>query len=122
MASAKATAIKRPPFALSPFFSINILFLSRLKTIRWVRAFIENYNNCQTPCPPCSGIKVWEQPYKTKYRTHILLEEERYIVVLENRDDYILLVTAFFFDQDRRLENALKQYEKAKDASLTRRL
>ena len=39
------------------------------------------------------------------------LEEERYIVVLEKREKYCLLVTAFYIEHDHTLDKKLKKYE-----------
>lgn len=85
--------------------------MRRCERIRWVRAFIENYNCDSSHCSKCSGIKVWNEPYKNTTRVHILLEEERYMVVLERRESYILLITAFYFDHSHALEKKLKHYE-----------
>ena len=83
----------------------------RCERIRWVRAFIEN-NQCNLNlCKDCEGIKVWEQPYHNKRRVHILLEKERYMVVVEPRKSYCLLITAFYFDYEHALEKKLKHYE-----------
>ena len=82
----------------------------RCERIRWIRAFIENYNCDSSLCPNCDGIKVWREPYKSKTRVHILLEEERYVVILEDRKKYFLLITAFYLDYDNALEKQLKHY------------
>lgn len=87
----------------------------RCERIRWVKAFIENYNCDSSLCDACEGIKVWSEPYKNTSRVHILLEEERYMVVLERRDSYCLLITAFYFDKDHTLEKKLKHYEQYKE-------
>lgn len=83
----------------------------RCERIRWVRAFIENYQCDSSLCIACDGIKIWEEAYQNKKRVHILLEEERYMVVVEPRDSYCLLITAFYFDHDHALEKKLKHYE-----------
>lgn len=88
----------------------------RCERIRWVRAFIENYNCDTTLCEGCDGIKIWSEPYKSNSRVHILLEEEKYLVVIERRESYCLLVTAFYFDHEHALEKKLKHYEKYKDS------
>ena len=88
----------------------------RCERIRWIRAFIENYNCDPTKCEHCSGVKVWSEPYHNKTRIHILLEEERYIVILEKRERYFLLITAFYFDDDHRLRKQLKNYEQYRSA------
>jgi hypothetical protein len=41
----------------------------------------------------------------------LLLEEERYMVVLERREGYYLLITAFYFDYNHALRKQLKHYE-----------
>jgi len=86
----------------------------RCERIRWVRAFIENYNCDSSKCTGCDGIKVWEKPYKNNQRIHLLFEEERYIVVLERRDNYVLLITAFYIEQDHTLEKKVKEYHQYK--------
>ncbi len=85
----------------------------RCERIRWVRSFIENYNCDATRCPECDGVKVWQElaPKGTNLRVHILLEEERYMVILELRESYNLLITAFFIDQDHTLRTQLRHYQ-----------
>lgn len=83
----------------------------RCERIRWVRRFIENYQCDTSKCQDCDGIKVWSEPYKSTTRVHILFEEERYMVVLERRESYCLLITAFYFNHDHALEKKLKHYE-----------
>lgn len=88
--------------------------IRRCERIRWIRAFIENYNCNPEECPDCYGIKVWKEPYKSRIRVHILLEEERYIVILEPRENYCLLITAFYLDHDHSLKKQIKHYEQYK--------
>lgn len=83
----------------------------RCERIRWVRAFIENYN-CDTI--QCEGIKVWSKPYRSTTRVHMLLKEECYMVVLEQRASYCLLIMAFYFEQDYSLRKKLHHYEQYK--------
>lgn len=85
----------------------------RCERIRWVRKFIEN-SVCGKECDNCSGIKVWDQEIHGKIRTHILLEEERYMVVIEKRPRYCLLITAFYFDKEHKLRKKLNSYYKHK--------
>ena len=87
----------------------------RCERIRWIRAFIENYDCDATLCDSCDGVKVWREPYKSKTRVHILLEEERYVVILEERPGYFLLITAFYLDYGNALRKQLKHYEQYKD-------
>lgn len=82
----------------------------RCERIKWVRKFIENYQCNLEECVDCSGIKMWEEPYGNNKRVHILFEEERYMVVVERRDRYCLLITAFYFEKDHSLQKKLKKY------------
>lgn len=88
--------------------------LRRCERIRWIRAFIEEYDCDASKCDDCNGVKVWNEPYKSKTRVHFLLEEERYMVILEKRDGYYLLITAFYLDYDNALAKQLKHYEQYK--------
>lgn len=55
-------------------------------------------------------------------RVHFLFEKERYLVIIEKRADYNLLITACYLEYDNALEMQLKhykQFKKAKDDSET---
>lgn len=90
--------------------------LRRCERIEWIRKTIENYD-CNTKCDECDGVLVWDQPYKGTFRTHFLLKEERYLVIIEPRKTYYILVTAFYIDEDSEpyYRKQLKQYEKFKN-------
>ena len=62
-------------------------------------------------------MKAWSFKFHNKLRIKLLLSEERYIVILEKRADYVLLITAFHLDYSHMLNKQLKEYEKAKGAS-----
>ncbi|MBP3366027.1 MAG: hypothetical protein J6K96_03425 [Treponema sp.] len=88
--------------------------LRRCERIKWVRAFLEHYD-CKKECTAdCSGIKVWKEPYHSKDRIHFLFEEEKYMVVVEDRKRFYLLITAFYFDYPHALERELKKYGRYK--------
>lgn len=87
--------------------------LRRCERIRWTRAFIENQCSPKI-CNNCEGIKTWKELYHGSERVHILLEEERYMVVLELRKSYCLLITAFYIEHDHALSKQLKHYEQYK--------
>ena len=46
-------------------------------------------------------------------RFKILFEEERYVVIIEERTDYCLLITAYYLDADHSLRKLLKEYDRA---------
>ncbi len=85
-----------------------------MESVCRIRAFIENYNCDITQCEECEGVKVWSEPYRNTTRVHMLLEEERYMVVVERRDSYCLLVTAFYFEQNHSLRKKIQHYEQYK--------
>lgn len=89
----------------------------RCSRIKWPRSFIENYRCDPSGCIDCKGIKYWEEPYGSNQRIYLLFEKEMYVVILERRPDYILLITAYYLDYPHSLRKLLKrynQYEKAK--------
>ena len=81
----------------------------RCERIAWVRKFIEN-NFCIDDCDICEGIKVWEEKYKSNKRIYLLLEEEKFIVIIERRETYCLLITAYYLDYEHSLIKLLKKY------------
>lgn len=89
----------------------------RCLRVRWIKAFIENATCHKSSCAECSGVKLWSAPYHSYSRIMIFLEEEKYLVVLERRPKYILLITAYYVTYSHSLSKLRKQYEKAKSAS-----
>lgn len=81
----------------------------RCERIAWVRKFIEN-DFCLDECDICDGIKVWEEPYKTNKRIYLFLEEEKYVVIIERRETYCLLITAYYLDYEHTLTKLLQKY------------
>ncbi len=88
--------------------------MRRCERIRWVRSFIEKYNCDSSQCSDCDGVKVWEEDKQPKWggnRIHLLLEEERFMVVIERKNTYFQLVTAFYFEQDHSLRKKIRHYK-----------
>jgi len=88
----------------------------RCERIRWIKKLIENYDCISEECVFCDGIKVWSEP-NNKNRIHILFEKERYMVVLEPRAKYYLLITAFYFEYENTLRKKLEKYKKYRERS-----
>lgn len=86
--------------------------MRRCERIDWIKAFIEFYAQCKN-CNKCSGIKIWKTPIDN--RIYLLLEEQRYVVILEERSEYILLITAFYVDYQNTMRKLLLKYEKYKN-------
>ncbi|GHT43555.1 hypothetical protein FACS189438_0990 [Bacteroidia bacterium] len=59
-------------------------------------------------------LKTWRNRRGTKDRILILHEEEKYLVVLEDRKDYILPWTAYLIEHESRLKRLVKEYEEYK--------
>ena len=70
----------------------------RCERIAWVREFIEQSFCVNSKCN-CSGIHNWIQPFKSKKRTYIWSETKRFLVILEERNEYYLLITAFYINE-----------------------
>lgn len=62
-----------------------------------------------------SNLKVWRNSRGRHERILILHEEEKYLVVLEDRKDYILPWTAYLVDYPNRLKKLLREYEAYKN-------
>jgi len=56
-------------------------------------------------------IKVWRNKRGTSERILLLHEEEKYLVILENRKDYILPWTAYMIEDNSRLRKLLTEYQ-----------
>lgn len=88
--------------------------IRRCERVRWVRAFIDNCECARPECLECAGMMMWSAAFGSKRRVKILLEEERYVVILEPRGEYVLLITAYYVDHDHSLRKLVKEYEREK--------
>lgn len=94
---------------------IRLYKTERVRFIPYISKMIENYNECQRCNDNCSKIKVWSAPYKGKIlRTKLFLEDENYIIILEERKKYYLLISAYVVDRPDRKADLLKEYNKYK--------
>lgn len=89
-------------------FENRVVDIDRSERICWVRPIIENYS-CNDAC--CSHIKTWRQ----KKRIHFLFEEAKFIVVIEERKGYYVIVTSFYVKYTHEMQKKLKSYNKYKD-------
>lgn len=91
--------------------------IKRCERIEWPRAFVENYRVCAAcdanDADECSGVRVWRaRSMRGKERYKILHETERYLVVLEPRKTYCLLITAYYLDNEQSLRSVLRECER----------
>lgn len=82
----------------------RLLDTRRAERLHWIP---ETINNSHTTCP-VECIKY----YKKNDRIHLLNELDRYLIVLEERDDYILLITSFYIDHEHTLRKKIKDYNR----------
>ena len=94
--------------------------IERSSRIHWARAFIENYDKCVIPCifyPECGGVYIWNGSHKPKNgrprtRTKLFLEEESYLLVLEDREDHYQLITAHVITEEWSLKSIKREMKK----------
>lgn len=89
----------------------------RSERIRWIKAFIENYNcrlgfDCNDA--ECDGIKIWTKQKGKHIRTLFLFEEESFLVVIEQKRTWYVLITSYYIDQDHTMRKLISEYEKTK--------
>lgn len=88
--------------------------LDRCRRIRWPKAFIENNELCSSDdVDDCNGVMVWKAFHKTKgrpkERVKLFLEEEEYLVVLEERGSYYFLITAYRICEPHALDSVKRE-------------
>lgn len=83
--------------------------LRRCERIHWIKPMIEinSFSNCEKNC-----LKIWPEEVRGKIRTNILNEQDKFLVVLEEREDYVLLITAFYIEHEHTLRKKLKSYNR----------
>lgn len=101
---------------------VRIPDFRRCERIKWVREFIEHYF-CNKECHNCLGIHNWIQPFKNRFRTYICNKSKKFLVVLEERSNYYLLITAFYINEKNtkkiyELEKNYNMYKKTEKSSL----
>lgn len=82
--------------------------LRRCERIHWIRPMIEieRYMQCNNHC-----LKIWIEEIRGRKRIHILNEDDRFMVVLEERKNYFLLITAYYIEYRHTLKKKLKKYQ-----------
>lgn len=81
--------------------------LRRMERISWPRPMIDDSTHAH--------LKVWRNVRRgnggRKNRILILHEEEKYLVVLDDRGDYILPWTAYYLTNNHKMQKHLREYE-----------
>lgn len=79
---------------------------ARAERIRWIKELLLSHP-CYEGC--CNGILEW----KENNRVHLFLEIESYLIVLEERKNYYLLVSAYYVMNGKERDKLLKRYNRA---------
>lgn len=83
--------------------------IERASRITWGKAIIQ-HNPCSNEACECSGLLSWDS-VESKRRIHkILFKDVRYLVILEERDDYWLYLTSYYIDSAHRIRKLTKEY------------
>ncbi len=77
--------------------------IRRCERIRWPRPIIESNDN--------SNIKIWQNERNGERRICLWFAKESYLVILAERNNYILPWTAYPVEQPHRQRKLLKEYE-----------
>lgn len=86
--------------------------LRRCERIEWPNAMIEN---CDCKCiVDCENYAIWKKKYKKTFRYSFLLKNEKYLVVIEERPNYFVLITAYPLNYSHAFTDQLEYYENAK--------
>lgn len=79
----------------------------RCERIRWPKSIIENETD--------EYLKVWTEKRKGEQRIHIWLDADGYLIVLNRRNGYLLLWTAYHVTRERQREKYLKRWERYRE-------
>ena len=82
--------------------------IRRCERIRWPRPLIEAIGS--------DKVCVWRNKRGNSNRIVIAIDDFSYIVILDDRKDYVLLWTAYFVERERRRRKLEREYETWKAA------
>lgn len=88
--------------------------LRRAERLHWIKAIIEKYP-CLEQCINCERLLLYKEYYHNRIRTKIFFPKERYLIVLEDRKNYYLLITAFYIEESYEDKTFQKIYKKYKE-------
>lgn len=77
--------------------------LRRMERIGYPRPIIDNSES--------SNLKSWRNKRGNKERILILHESEQYLVVLEDRGEYILFWTAYYIEYKNKIRRLIKEHD-----------
>lgn len=75
----------------------------RCERIRWPRAMMDNVADPE--------LKVWEEAIRNEVRTHIWCEEFEYLVVVANRNGFVLPWTAYHVGREHEKRKLFRRWQ-----------
>lgn len=85
----------------------------RAERIGWNKPIIENYR-CKENCEGCEKILYFETYYKKNIRAYFLFKDVKFLVIIEKRREYNLLITGYYIDYENAMRKYIKKYEQYK--------
>lgn len=87
--------------------------IERASRLTWGKAIIQ-HEPCHDLSCNCSGLLTWDTVERNRHLRKILFKEVRYLVILEERDDFWLYITSYYIDNSNRLRSLTKEYHNNK--------
>ncbi len=66
---------------------------------------------CDESCMECDKFLYFEQYYKNRVRAYFLFKDVRFLVIIEKREEYNLLITGFYIEYENAMKKYIKKYE-----------
>lgn len=85
----------------------------RAERIGWNKPIIENYL-CDENCNNCEKILYFEKYYKKNVRAYFLFKNVKFLVIIEKREKYNLLITGYYVEYENAMNKFLREYEQYK--------
>lgn len=85
----------------------------RAERIGWNKPIIENYL-CDENCNNCEKILYFEKYYKKNVRAYFLFKNVKFLVIIEKREKYNLLITGYYVEYENAMNKLLREYEQYK--------
>ncbi len=87
--------------------------IERASRLTWGKAIIQ-HNPCQDSACDCSGLLSWNAVERGRLIHKILFKDKKYLVILEEREDYWLYITSYYIEDSQRLRKFTKEYHEYK--------
>ena len=91
----------------------RVLDPKRAARIGWNKPIIEHYP-CNENCKDCEKILYFEEYHGKNIKAYFLFKDVRFLVIIEKRKNYNLLITGYYIEYDNAMEKYIKKYEQYK--------